>query len=59
MGGEGKEWEAGIIKGHEETFLGDGYTILTMIIVSEMYTCQNLLNSILYICAIYCIAITP
>lgn len=58
VGGESKkEWEAGIIKGHEKTFVGDGYIILPMMMVPEMYTCQNLFNFILYICAIYCRAI--
>lgn len=30
--------------------MGDGYIILTMMMVPEMYTCQNVLNFILYIC---------
>ena len=40
----GKEKEGGMIKGHEETFVGDDYIVVTDDGSRSVYVCQNSLN---------------
>lgn len=45
MGREsGKGKEGGMIKGHEETFVGDDYTVVTDDGSRSVHVCQNSLN---------------
>lgn len=41
---DGKEKEGGMITGHEETFVGDDYTVVTDDGSRSVYIYQNLLN---------------
>ena len=40
----GKEKEGGMIQGHEETFVGDDYIVVTDDGSRSVYVCQNSLN---------------
>lgn len=40
----GKGKEGGMIKGHEETFVGDDYTVVTDDGSRSVHVCQNSLN---------------